>query len=242
MLNLKIDDIKNKFEAEIAKHLADLESSLQSIDDGTYAISRGRPTGFGSIRIDYSNLDILSEAPQRNINKCFLVMMADFVSFLDTIIAVKQMLKNGVVVTKTIKKDELIKYVQNKLEQNINKVSKLKLNNIEKLKTVGGLTPATQRAIEGYFALRRSLEHRRNRLDNDTKLTTIGVIKLFDGKTEMEPGHVMRGGSIIEARLENRERILSKGSKVDISEDEIRGIVIMLRRAAHEIIKPLYSK
>jgi len=212
--------------------LADLAHTMQSVQSGTYA-KNANGQNFGLVQANFGPdaTHLATHAIERAAETCFRSVIANFISFLDKLIAFQDLANEKVVVDHEITRlDDFYAYLNSKVERRIEIVASDRgLTNPKKLARFDGLSEVSKRAVLGYFALRRCVEHHQNVAQEDIHVS-VWAQKLFIDDVEVRqlPAHC-REGQKVEWRIIGEERVFRKGSRVTLDPPDVYSIVVALR-------------
>ncbi|MEQ3690020.1 MAG: hypothetical protein ABNG98_00735 [Flavobacterium sp.] len=163
------------------------------------------------------------------INKTFISAIRTFQNFIDKLIAVIELFKNKIRAEYNIHgQKEFDIFLNNKLETFINKVSTDRSLNFPKKLNQFNLEEQLNEILLGYSTLRNNLEHHKDVSSKETILKFY-VTSLYVDNLEMETlNQILKKGSTLEVRGKIIERIINKGEKVKILENEIFEIIFTL--------------
>jgi hypothetical protein len=218
--------------AQLDGALADLAHTMRSVQSGTYVKNANHQT-FGLVEADFGPdpTHLAERAIERAAETCFRSVIASFISFLDRLIAFQDLGTEKVVVDHEITKlDELYVYLNSKVQRRIEIVaSDRALTNPKKLARFDGVCEVSKRAVLGYFALRRCIEHHQSVAQEDIHVSVWGHKLFIDNVEILELPARCREGQRVEYRIVGEERVFYKGSRVKLDPKDVHSIVVALR-------------
>jgi hypothetical protein len=218
--------------AQLDGALADLAHMMQSVQSGTYA-QNANGQSFGLVQANFvpDATHLAARALERAAVTCFRSVIASFISFLDRLIAFQDLANEKVLVDHDITKfEDLYAYLNSKVVHRIAIVaSDTSLSNPKKLGRFPGLSEVSKRAVLGYFALRRCIEHHQS-IPQDDIHVSVWSYKLFIDEVEILqlPAHCTEGQTV-QYRVFGEERVFRKGSKLTLDAPDVHSIVVALR-------------
>jgi len=218
--------------AQLDGALADLAHTMQSVQSGTYARDANAQS-FGLVQASFvPDAEYLAvRALERAAVTCFRSAIACFISFLDRLIAFEDLANENVVIDHDITTlDDLCEYLNSKVRRRIAIVaSDTTLSNPKKLARFPGLSEVSKRAVLGYFAVRRCIEHHQSVPQNDIHVS-VWTHRLFIDNVEIFqlPARCTEGQKV-EYRIIGEERVFLQGSKLMLDVKDVHSIIVALR-------------
>lgn len=222
----------HQLNAQLDGALADLAHTMGSIRAGTYA-EKANNQQFGLVQAHFSPdaAHLAAHAIDRSAETCFRSVIANFISFLDKLIAFQLLAEGGIVLDREFTQlEKIYEYLNARVTEKIAFVaSDTSLSNPKKLARFDGLSEVAKRAALGYFALRRCIEHHQGIAQEEIHVS-VWLHKLFIDNIEVTelPAHC-REGQNVQYRLIGAERVFAKGSRVTLSPQDVHSIVFALR-------------
>ncbi len=243
-IEIKTGNYRDELVTADAKHVADLNMALRSLEDGSFIVSASKKNPENFFQIEYAGVNATDNAEQRHINKCFRAVISEFITFMDKMIAIKIISEQGIPIKEPMTgEDVILKYVTGYVNDKIQEVARnSSLSNPKKLEHFTGLTPDIKSALIGYFALRRALEHHRGIPDQDIEFITL-PLKIFADAVEITkvPFRVEAGQAII-ARTIKENKILKKDVEICLTEKDLRNAIFTMEQvAAAEIVNIIHN-
>jgi hypothetical protein len=212
--------------------LADLAHTMYSVQNGTYAHdSNGQSFGLVQANFVPDATPLAAHALERAAVNCFRSVIASFISFLDRLIAFQDLASEKVVADHDIPTlDDLHAYLNSKINRRIGIVaSNSSLSNPKKLARFAGLSEVAKRAVLGYLALRRCIEHHQCVAQVDIHISIWAHKVFIDDVEVLQLPARCTEGQRVEYRIIGEERIFRKGSKVTLDAQDVHSIVIAFR-------------
>lgn len=226
---------------ELDAALADMAHTMASIQDGSYA-EKANGQRFGLIEVKFSP-DATSRSKRaidRAAEACFRSTIGRFISFLDKLIASDLLSQEGIVADCDLSSPgEIHAYLNAYLAKKIAVVAgDTKLSNPKKLARFEDLADFSRRAVLGYFALRRCIEHHQGIAQEDIQFCVLRQKLFVDDAEVLELPAPVREGQTVQVRLVPEEKTFAWGTEVVLSPEDVHAIVLTLRVAiAPEIFK-----
>ena len=217
---------------QTAASLAELRNTLRALDDGSFAqrATTPRPNGIVSFRLDNTQA-IDQDAVHRACASCFLGLVRALITFIDRVVAVKRSIGQSVQIPSTVSNlADLQTFLAHQLEETYTNVARdTKLSNPAKLRSLGIATDFVNNAALSYFSLRRCLEHHNGIPDKDIKLL-YSKLTFFAGQEEItKVPFVAKEGANVTMKLDDSERVLHAGDKVQLTEYDIEQIFFTIQ-------------
>ncbi len=228
-ITINVPAYRDQFVAEVAAHVADLNNGVNTLEAGTFEQNARRRTNAQGFTIEYTGTDIAAGGEQRQVETCFRAVIAAFITFLDRMIAVQHMWGQSIPIDQDLSLDAVVPYATAYINQKVLEVARNRnLTNPKKIDLFSGLPDWSNKAVKGYFLLRRCLEHHAGIPDADINLQWKGF-RLFVGPKEIDrlPTYLPKGGSL-SAGLLDGGKLLAAGTRATLSEQELRDIIFSL--------------
>jgi hypothetical protein len=229
---------------QVANSLAGLRNTLRSIDDGTFVnrASEPRPQSVVHFRIDNVHAD--QDSVHKACASAFLDIVRALITFIDRIVAVRRCVGKSFQVPDTVTNlVELQAFMEKQLEDTYSTVARdTKLTNPAKFKSLGVPSPAIEKAVLSYFALRRTIEHHNGVPEQDTGLW-YWKSTIFCGQEEITAvPFVAKEAAQVSIKIETVERVFPAGQKIDLTESDIEQIFFTIQSVVGpEIRKTVFS-
>jgi len=227
---------------EIDVSIISMRTMLRSIDEGT-CVTGSCVTNSSIANMHYLPIKQSDAVKKKEILKAFNNVIRSFLDFLD--IAVAFSLLRG----KTINserpfqtKEEILHFLEEKIDYSIQEIANDRSRNSSAKLRFFSLSSENLEAARNYIALRNDIEHHKGIAKNDLTIYW-NVIKLqVEGKDIAIPQRV-EAGQIMSIKFENKSRIISSGEAINISEEELDGIVLCIKmKIVPEIIAQHFTK
>jgi hypothetical protein len=225
---------------DIDQHFAVLRSTLSSLEDKSFVTRSEYYSSESLFHIHLGTLMPDEEIKTTLFKRTFCAMIASLVDFMDNLIAVSQLVENGILLTRNLSTEQdVINFLEDKLREQIQTVSPdKKLNKVEKLKSFPGISAFTKEAITGYFALRNSIEHHKSIADREIHFVTKSVKLIVEGTEITQLPYRVEKGEKIYGKMSNEMRVIEKGQAIAFTEQELTNLVLTLK---HLIAKELQT-
>lgn len=218
--------------AQLDGALADLAHTMHSVQNGTYA-NHATGQSFGLVQANFlpNAMPLAARALERAATNCFRSVIANFISFLDRLIAFQDLATAKVVADRDITTlDDLYAYLNSKVNRRIGMIaSDTSLSNPKKLARFPGLSEVAKHAVLGYLALRRCIEHHQFVAQEDIHISIWAHKVFIDDVEVLQLPARCTEGQRVEYRIIGEERIFPKGSKVTLNPQDVHSIVTALR-------------
>lgn len=176
-------------------HLANFRAILRAIDDGTFTerVQTSSPDSFMNFQLMESAV-VPSDAAPRAAANCFKAIIAEFISFLDRLIATRRFVSRPTVVERGLSGyDEIKAYLRERMEREYLEVARDRaLTNPRKLRELG-VAPAFASVANSFFTLRRCIEHHGGIPDTEIRLDFRRIKLCIEGEELVGPRHFEAG-------------------------------------------------
>jgi hypothetical protein len=220
--------------ADLEVALADLANTMKAVADGTYAKNVSSGQHFGLLQVRFPNAaDFVPKAVARAAEDCFRASVANFISFLDKLIATSHIRNEGITTDRDITSEEDLKiYVNDYLSRKISKVaSDRTLTNPRKIEYFPTVPDFSKQAVSGYFALRRALEHHQGVATEKIELCFLKK-RLFVGEQEITHFPIfIKSGGTLGLKVTQEVKTFLPGEKIELTPEDVYGIILTLRMA-----------
>jgi len=233
-ITIKTGNYKDELIRANAKHIADLNQALRSLEDGSFVVRADKSNPKGLFQIEYAGVNTTDDAEQRQVIKCFKASIGEFITFLDRMIAITMVGEEGIPVKKpVIGEVRILEFVTEYINKKIRSVARnISLSNPKKLDKFYNLTPDIKKALNGYFAIRRALEHHSGIPDQDIEFITLSL-KVFVDETEVTKlPFPVKEGQAVQTRIVKESKILKAEEKINLIESDLRKAVFTMEQVA----------
>lgn len=231
------DHLLGRLIESIAGHMADLNQALRALEDGAFAERAGQSNPKKFVKIVYKGVDVVRTADQRQLYKCCKAIVADFMSFIDAIIAVADVKTTGVPITRDLRgEDEIKKYVEEYIAAEIQRVaSDPKLKAPCKIDQCG-LSAESVVAANQFCVLRNCLEHRNGIPSVEMSVTLTSLQIVTTTGVVVDGPMILNKGDGLAARRDVEQKKFPRGQKIVLSEEDVRKIAFTVENLAREVL------
>jgi len=242
-ITIQLGAFQNIFNKAVAGHVADLRHALRGIEDGSFVEKAGTVTPGAVIGLQFSETVTDDGASHRHTRRCFRSVIADFLTFIDQMLAARRIIERGLKVPPggLNGPEAVLAFVQSALDAEYHTVaSDTSLRNRGKiglLVKAGALSKDSANVIGSYIEVRRVMEHHRGIPADPTVIFFRRMKAFFCEREILSLPAVGREGESVIVRMETEKKLLPSGEKIAITEAEIDSVVFGLQIIAAEIVE-----
>lgn len=227
-INMDID-YTGIMQEKIGGQLSTLGRILDAIDQGNFH-DPDRVNFRTSFTFQVETPPNPEELRQGEIDKTFLAMVRSLVDLVDTLLAYKELMKDGIQVTRELKShEELQAYVEEYVRQEVEiRTQKIAADGRrsahQKVDELGTLPELSKKILTGLFLIRRAIEHHKRIAKSDIEFVVLHIAAFVEGEQVMQLPFPVNAGQMLEMRVIERSRILPKGDPILLTEDDIQEV------------------
>lgn len=221
-LDRYINDLNNKLNGDFTA----LKVSLNSLDEGSFTSQSKMIRDTSRIAVSFPVINTAKQYEQE-CNKCFRAMVQSVMDFFDIMIAIENVIKNKIKIENQMALNDFFIFLDKKIKEEIQKVSKAKITYEDKVKTFN-LNKFSENALISYIDLRHSLEHRKNIPTNDIKVTFVHLSVFANNKKIKKNPSIVSTGNI-SSKITKHQKTFKAGQEIKIDEVLIENINLTLQ-------------
>jgi hypothetical protein len=220
------------FQRECDSAIANLIQVCSAATQAKFYRQQTESFRFGIARIILEHPEELSKiAPEKAARTCFLSVIGKFVTFLDRLIASRNLAAKAMTVDREITTaEELNRFVNECLDREYETVAKnTKLSNPSKVDSFTKASSKVRDAAKAYFQLRRALEHHDDVPEADLIISTQRVALVIDDKEVTALPCPLNKGQLLEMKVADQTQTLPSGKKIVLSPQNAHDLVFTMR-------------
>ena len=243
-ITISADLYLKKLWEDIDGYLATLRSTLRSLEDETFWIKSRQQSPNVVSHLQLRDLRKAEDIKKAALRQCFSDMVSSLVDFIDSLIAISNIVSQPVYLTRNLYSlQEVEDYILEKLGQDIQDIAQnTKLTKPKKLKRFQGISAFSAQAVNGYFAIRNSIEHHKSLMSRNATFLTRAFKGIVDGEEITNLPYAFQAGQVIEVKAVNDRRVIQKGDEITFAEQELDNLALSIKHVIAPDLQKMIAK